>query len=176
MFSTGRQATKGVEPELGMEGKITMATKTAAATKAAATQTLKGSLPKAAATKAAATKVAGPFTGPSENWMRGCILIHALLNGWKHSQTGTYVDVFTKAGYEPVILHWGTSKQGHLTKIQQGATTLEKGQGSMLQRAQNMLAGKQVIGLSEKWKGVTAKVKTEANEFMAKMVKVVAPK
>ena len=62
---------------------------------------------KAATTVSAAPKAAAPKAA-TENWMRALMLLAAMELGYKHSQTSTNVDVFTKAGkfhLVPVYVH-----------------------------------------------------------------------
>ena len=108
----------------------------------------------------------------SPNFMRGLILILAAEQGFKHSQTSTYVDVFTKAGASPIVATWGHGTNGHLLAFSQGNVLVE-GKASMLQRLQTKLG--KAIALDKKWSGVTPAKKAEAVEFMTKHTKEVAP-
>jgi hypothetical protein len=100
------------------------------------------------------------------------MLILAAELGYKHSQASSYVDVFTKGQASPVVFTWGAGAQGHLLSIAKG-TTLVEGKGSMLQRGQNLLAGKEVIALTKKW-AITPAKKAEATKHLHTQVKEVA--
>lgn len=106
------------------------------------------------------------------NWMRSLMLVLADEQGFTHSQTATYVDVFTKKGHAPVVLTWSAARNGHLLAVASGKTLIE-GKTSMLQRAQTMLG--KPIDLGRKWGRIADAKKAELVAFGASRLKVIAP-
>lgn len=86
------------------------------------------------------------------------MLLAAVELGYKHSQTSTNVDVFTKAGKAPLVLTWSAATNGHLLAIAQGKELIQ-GKGSMLQKAQTKLGKPLADG--KKWPAISPSKKAE---------------
>lgn len=86
------------------------------------------------------------------------MLLAAVELGYKHSQTSTTVDVFTKAGKAPLVLTWSSATNGHLLAIAQGKELIQ-GKGSMLQKAQTKLGKPLADG--KKWPAISPSKKAD---------------
>lgn len=106
------------------------------------------------------------------NWMRALMLLAAVELGYKHSQTSTTTDVYTKVGKTPVVLHWGSASNGHLLAITQGKEHIE-GKGSMLQKAQTKLGKPLADG--KKWPAISPSKKADLVAWASKHLVEVAP-